>query len=94
MGKGETEYVIYLAFQIVLYKGLLSGAIKKSSGVERGKALESSWEREKDTVVTFSQAHYSTSPLLRISLKAGIKYINDLERKHKRTVKITLVNQA
>lgn len=36
--KGETEYITYLAFQTVLCKCLSQGTIKKTSGVEQGKA--------------------------------------------------------
>lgn len=32
--------------------------------------------------------------MLKGSLRAGIKYINDLERKYRSMVKITFVNQA
>lgn len=42
----------------------------------------------------FSQYEKSTAHAQRISLRAGIKYINDLERKYRRMVKITLINQG
>lgn len=53
-------------------------------------------KRKQDVRVTlqFSQYIKSLAYAQRMSLWAGIKYINDLEINDKRIVKITLVNQA
>lgn len=65
---------------------------RENAAVDWEAAGKEKW----DIVVTFQFLQYkkSTAHSQRMSLRAGIKYINDLERKYRRMAKITFINQA